>query len=335
MATTRLAVTGATGMVGMHVTRRAVEAGYQVRALVRYGENATSLQGQDVELVHWDLLEPESFSSAIAGQHIIVHTAAMVGDWGPYSAYRAVNVDALEQLLRAVRREGTLRRWIQLSSLGVYPARDHFGTDESMPPNLHGFDSYTRTKAEADLLLDQFARQHQFPIVKLRPGFMYGEGDRTVLPRLVDLLRTGRMMMLGNGEKLLDNTYVGNLADAVMLAIETPGINGQTFNIRDERLVTRTEYVQTVAEYLGLPFPHRAPLWLAKAAVGPIKAGARLLHMKHAPILTHARLKFMALNLDFSITKAKRQLGYAPTVDFQEGIRIALDWLIHQEKAAM
>jgi nucleoside-diphosphate-sugar epimerase len=214
-----------------------------------------------------------------------------------------------------------------MSSLGVYPARHHNGTDETTPPNLNGFDGYTRTKAEADVLLDRYIQEHGLPVVKMRPGFMYGEGDRHVVVRLVEMLRAGRVRMIGDGKRLSDNTYVGSLADATMLAIERPGIDGHAFNIRDERLVDRNEFVGTVAEYLDLPFPRRVPLWVAKTAVGPIEGVARLVRMQSPPLLTHARMKFMTLNLDYSIDKAKRMLGYKPTVDFQDGIKIAMDWI--------
>ena len=306
-----------------------------MRALVRRGDDASELEQLGVEIVEWDLLDPGSFPAAIADQEVIVHTAALVGDWGPYSRYHEINVVGLDHLLQAVRREGKLRRWVQLSSLGVYPPQHHFGSDESVPPNVNGLDGYNRTKAEADILLDQSADRYNLPVVKLRPGFMYGIGDRTVLPRLVELLQKGHMWMIGDGEKLLDNTYVGSLVDAAMLAIETPGIDGQVYNIRDERLVTRNEYVAAVAEYLGVPFPRRLPLRLAKAAVGPIELAAKIMGRQQAPILTCARMKFMTLNLDYSIDKAKRELRYDPQVDFQEGIRIALDWLTGKQTAGL
>jgi nucleoside-diphosphate-sugar epimerase len=318
-------------MVGTHVARRAVDAGYQVRALVREGEYHGELTKLCVEIVAWDLLEPDSFPAAVADQEVIVHTAAHVGDWGPPEKYRDTNVHALDKLLKVVLREGKLRRWVQLSSLGVYPAQHHYGTDERTPPNLNGFDGYTRTKAEADLLLDRFIDEHDLPVVKLRPGFMYGEGDRHVVPRLVELLKSGRLLMVGDGKKLSDNTYVGSLADATMLAIEKPGIEGEAFNIRDQRLVDRNEFIGAVAEYLEVPFPRRVPLWAAKAAVGPVERVAKLMGRQSAPLVTHARMKFMTLNLDYSIEKAKRELGYRPTMDFQDGIKIALDWITGKE----
>jgi nucleoside-diphosphate-sugar epimerase len=123
---------------------------------------------------------------------------------------------------------------------------------------------------------------------------------------------------------LLNNTAVENLCDAILLAIEKPGIDGETFNIRDERLVTREEFVNTVADQLGEPRPRHLPEWLGRMFVGPIEGIARFRGRKTPPMLTRAQLKFMTLNLDYSIGKAKRILGYKPRVDFQEGIKEAL-----------
>ncbi|MEX0585019.1 MAG: NAD-dependent epimerase/dehydratase family protein, partial [Pirellulales bacterium] len=144
MTNDRLLVTGATGMVGSLVARRAVEAGYRVRALVRAKADRSLLKGLEIEYVEGDLSQPETFPAAVADVDVVVHTAAKVGDWGHADDYRAINVFALEQLLTAVEREGKLKRWVQISSLGVYPARDHFGSDETVSPNIEGLDGYTR-----------------------------------------------------------------------------------------------------------------------------------------------------------------------------------------------
>ena len=111
---------------------------------------------------------------------------------------------------------------------------------------------------------------------------------------------------------MINNTYVGNLGDAMMLAIEKPGIEGETFNIRDERLVTREEFVNTIADYLGKPHPRHVPEIIPRLLVGPIERIAKLRGRKDPPFLTRAQIKFMTLNLDYSIAKAKRVLGYAP-----------------------
>ena len=318
-------VTGATGMVGNLVARRAVEAGYQVRVLVRNREANLGLELPDVEKYEGDLAAPETLAGAFEGVEYVVHAAAHVGDWGPTEKYRAINVYSLEHMLTAARREGRLKRWVQISSLGVYPARHHHGTDETTPADLTGLDGYTRTKAEAEILLQEHTKRHGLPIVILRPGFIYGPGDRHLLPRIIEKIEAGKMKLIGDGQKLLNNTYVGNLVDAVMLALESDTAVGEIFNIRDERLVTREEFVGTIADYLHKPRPGHVPLPIARFATGIFEGIARLRRSPTAPLLTRARIKFLTLNLDFSIAKAKEKLGYRPTVDFQDGIKVALD----------
>ncbi len=326
MAVGTMLVTGATGMVGSFVARRAVAEGYRVRALVRAGSNREMLDGVDVEYYEGDLGDFDSFPGAVKDIDIVVHAGAHIGDWGPAEKYRAINVVGLEHLLTAVEKEGRLKRWIHVSSLGVYPARHHYGTDETVPPDLTGLDGYTKTKAEAEVVLQRHIDEYDLPAVIVRPGFIYGPGERYVIPRLLKRFESGIVKFIGDGQKVLNNVHVGNLVDAIFLAIDNDQALGETFNIRDERLVTREEYLMTVAEYLGKPRPGRVPLWLARLACPFIEGWAKLRGATESPLLTGATIKFMAINLDYSIDKAKRVLGYQPKVDFKQGMIEALDW---------
>jgi nucleoside-diphosphate-sugar epimerase len=326
MAGTNVLITGATGLVGRHLARGAAEAGYEVQAMVRRGSDRSALDGIRLRLVEGDLAQPETLPAALAEADVVVHAAAHVGDWGPAERYRAINVVALEHMLHSAERHSRLRRWIQISSLGVYPARHHYGTDESTPSDPTGLDGYTRTKAEAEFVIHNHIRDYGLPAVILRPGFIYGAGDRHALPRIVEKIQSGSMKFLGRGDRVLNNTAVENLCDAILLAIEKPGIDGETFNIRDARLVTREEFVNTIADYLGKPHPRHLPEWVGRLLVGPIETVARLRGSEEPPLLTRAQMKFLTLNLDFSIAKAQRVLGYAPRVDFRDGIIAALDY---------
>jgi nucleoside-diphosphate-sugar epimerase len=293
--------------------------------MVRANSDRSVFQDLPINFVEADLDRPETLPAAIEQADIVVHAAAKVGDWGPAEEYRAINVVALEHMLRAAERAGRLQRWIQISSLGVYPPRHHYGTDETVQPELHGLDGYTQTKAEAEVLLKRHMREYGLPAVILRPGFIYGPGDRHAISRLVSRIEQGKMKFLGRGDRLLNNTSVENLCDAILLAIENPNAIGETFNIRDGRLVTREEFIGAIADYLGKPRPGRVPEAIGRTIVGPIEWIAKLRGRTTPPFLTRAQIKFMTLNLDFSIDKARRVLGYRPRVDFQEGIVEALD----------
>jgi nucleoside-diphosphate-sugar epimerase len=166
-----------------------------------------------------------------------------VGDWGPTGEYRRVNVEGTRTLLNAALQTGSLERWVQISSLGVYSGGDHYGTDETTAPNADGIDGYTLTKVESEKLVCDYVVQRQLPAVVLRPGFIYGPRDRTVMPRLMGKLRDRKFAYLGNHDKLMNNTFVGNLCEAVWLAIRNDNVVGEVFNIRDPRAVTKKEFI--------------------------------------------------------------------------------------------
>ena len=327
MSAPNLLITGATGLVGQNFAPRAVAAGYNVLAMVRRNSDRSALAGLPVRFVEGDLGDPETLPAAVAEADIVVHAAAHLGDWGPPEQYRAINVVALEHLLTAAGRTGRLRRWIQISSQGVYPVRHHYGTDESAGPDLTNLDGYTQTKAESEVVVQRHVSEYGVPAVLLRPGFIYGPGERHALTRVVEKIQSGKMKLIGRADRLLNNTAVQNLCDAILLAIETPDIEGEAFNIRDARLVTREEFVHTIADYLGKPYPRHISERLAKAIVRPIEAIARFRGRKTPPILTNGQIKFLTQNLDYSIAKARRVLGYRPQVDFQQGIVTTLDAL--------
>lgn len=322
-----LLITGATGLVGSHVAERARELGIPTRALVRESSDKQLLSQWDVDLVYGDLTDHESHARAAEGVTALVHCAAKVGDWGEIDDYRRVNVEGTESLLKAVESNGCLKRVVHISSLGVYPAVDHHGTDETTPISLSGIDGYTLTKAESEQLVKAHIEQNRLPATILRPGFIYGPRDRTVLPRIFERLRTGGFKFLGTGQTLLNNTYVGNLVDAVFLTLANDDVIGDVFNITDGALVTKRQFISTIASLAGYPVPEKhVPLGVARVLASAMETTWRLLGKDSAPLLNGARIKFLGLNLDFSIDKARKQLGYEPQVNFETGMQAAIGW---------
>lgn len=325
-------VTGATGLVGSHVVQEACKRGWKVRALVRSAAAAAELSGWGAELAIGDLNDAESLAKAVQGATIIVHCAAKVGDWGPTDSYRAINVRGTEELLDAAEATGMLRRFVHISSLGVYQARDHHGTDETEQPSTTGIDGYTLTKVEAERLVLDHVRDKKLPAVVLRPGFIYGPRDRSVLPRVLEKLKAKAFAFLGPPDKLMNNTYVVNLVQAVFLAIERDDVLGEVFNITDGRLVTKQEFIVTAAKLAEYPLPDKVvPLGIAKFLAKVLEFIWKLLGKQEAPLLSSARIKFLGLNLDYCIDKAKRQLGYQPAVDYQDAMKETIEWFRGQK----
>ena len=126
-------LTGGTGLVGSHVAEEAVARGWHVKALAREGADTRFLEKLGVELVRGDLADSAAMKSGVEGCDIVINCAAKVGDWGTLEEFRSLNVVALKKLLDAMVDAKT-KRFVHVSSLGVYEGRDHFGTDETTPP---------------------------------------------------------------------------------------------------------------------------------------------------------------------------------------------------------
>jgi nucleoside-diphosphate-sugar epimerase len=320
-------ITGATGFVGGHLAEAARARGLAVRTLARPGSDTALLDRIGAEVCRGDLGDAEAVRKAAAGVDLVFHCAAKVGDRGPVEEYRAVNVEALRTLLDAVRG-GPLRRFIHMSSLGVYEARHHHGTDESESLPEQHIDGYTQTKVESDRLALQYQREQGVPVVVLRPGFVYGPRDRTVMPELLKKLAAGKVHYLGGDQRLLNTIYVGNLVEAVFQAVEAPGAVGQVYNLTDGEAVTRQRFFEAVCGGLGLPTPHHR---LSRRLAGLVARilrwqGIRATRKGRTALLPPAQYKFMLLNLDFSIDKARRELGYRPRYTFDQGMTETIAW---------
>ena len=320
-------ITGAGGLVGSHLAQECSSRGYQVKALIRPGSDASFLENLGVEVVRGDLSDKSLPPEATQGVDLVFHCAAKVGDWGPIEEYRKVNVEGLRKLLNSLDPT-KLQRFVHFSSLGVYEARHHNQTDESTPPPELHMDGYTQTKVESEKLALQYHAEKKYPVVVLRPGFIYGPRDRTVLPRIMDRLKKKEVKYIGSKSSKMNNIFVENLVQAAFLAVENPKAVGEIFNLTDGTTVTKKEFITTIADGMGLPRPSifPVPLFLAKWIASSMEKSALKKGATSAPKVTRANIKFLGLNLDFSIEKAKKVLGYNPSFTFAQGMKKTLDW---------
>ena len=145
----QILVTGATGLVGSHVAEQARQRGIRVRALCRPGSDTSLLRDWGVEIVAGDLDDAASLQQACAGAKVIVHCAAKVGDWGPTDEYRQINVHGTRTLLDAALQFGSLKRWVQISSLGVYSGGDVYQYHE-VADGRNPFYYFFRAEGQSD-----------------------------------------------------------------------------------------------------------------------------------------------------------------------------------------
>lgn len=330
----RYLITGATGFVGGHIAEACVQRGYALSVIARPTSDTTLVQKLGATIHQGDLHDPQLVQHALRDVDMVVHCAGKIGSWGSLGDYRDVNVECLRVLLNACKGQA-LTRFVHISSLGVYAARHHYGTDETEPLPAHHQDSYSQSKVEAEKLVFRYYHEFGVPVVVLRPGFIYGPRDRAVLPDLIKNLSEGRVRYPGaRGQRALNTIFIRNLIDALFLAIESDEAVGQVYNLTDGEFVSKRRFIEAVADAMGLPRPTRMPpYWLAWIVMWCCERWARLRGAREAPLFNFTRWKFMALNLDFSIAKARRELGYHPRARFEDAMVETMAWYKNKPEA--
>ncbi|MDX1386560.1 MAG: NAD-dependent epimerase/dehydratase family protein [bacterium] len=322
----RVLVTGSTGFVGGQLIPKLLERGYWVRALARDPQRAKSLKKLDVEIHYGDVTKQASLHKALHGVEGVIHLASIVGEEGDLKEYYRVNVEGTKNLLHASKKLA-LKKWIFISSLSVVAGtKDHVNTKEDVPYIPLG-ESYTDTKIEAEKLVLEAYQKHGLPVVVLRPGFVFGPGDRSFLPEVIHNLQTNKVILIDKGKKQLYLTHVENLIQAILLSLEKSEAIGEVFNITDGEKITKKEFFNSVADLMGHPRPKKSvPYFLAKTFCKMLAQGQRVADQDNLPHLTQTRLRLAGQNQGFDISKAKNILGYLPAIPFNEGIKNAVAW---------
>lgn len=315
-------VTGVTGFVGRRLARALVARGYLVRGLTRRDTGLDNLVTDGIEVVRGDLADPAALERACDGQRLVFHAAGRVSDWGPRQGFVRVNVEGTAHLIAAC--VGTnVERLVHLSSLTVLGLpNDARSIDEATPyaTPLSG-DHYTATKIAGEQLVRAASAEGRLATTVVRPGAVWGLGDRLIVPRIVRLLRRGLMPVIGDGKNVLGLSHIDNLVEGIILAGRTPRAAGEVYHLTDGEEVTAAEALAQVAGAYGLPPPRtHVPYWAVYSLATALEAAARATGRTEAPAITRYGVRLVACDCRYDISKARGQLGYQPQVSFRAGV---------------
>ena len=311
----RALVTGATGGLGLALTAALIAEGYAVRATGRDEGAASRLRAMGAEVALADLADdPEAAGRLCRDIDVVFHAAALSSPWGELAAFERINVEATRTLLAAARRAGC-EGLVFVSSPSIYAElRDRIGLTEDDPPAARPLNAYARTKLAAERLV-LAANGPDFFTVAIRPRALVGPDDRVLLPRLLNIIRKGRMPLARGGRALVELTDTRDAARALLLADQRRGtIGGRAFNISGGRPTTVSALAFALAQALERPLtliPTPWPIMLAGAAL--LETLAALSPGRPEPLLTRYGVATLAFSQTFSLDGALRGLDYAPS----------------------
>jgi nucleoside-diphosphate-sugar epimerase len=326
-------VTGATGLLGSHIVEQLRRRDLPVRVLVRPSADRTWLETQGVEFAAGDITDPASLQQACAGVDAVFHSAAKVGDWGPWDEFQRVTIDGTRNVIAAATAAG-VRRLVHISSISVYGYyTDDATIDETWPTayGLYRWAYYSKSKVAAEELAWQAHRAGRVEVAIIRPAWIYGERDRTTIARLYRMLKAGQAKILGRGDNRLNVVYAGNVAEAALLAATAPAARGEAFNISNDGEIPQQAYFDLLARSCNAPPVKRhVPYRVAYNAGLLLECLGHLFRWQKPPFVTRYAVWLMGRRSFFATQKARQVLGWQPSVTYEEGVPRTVKWYEQQ-----
>lgn len=311
-------VTGGSGFIGKRLVRRLVDAGRPVRALARSDRSAAAVEDLGAEPVRGDLDDPDSMAAGAEGCELAFHLAAHLGQWGSREDFERGNVAGTRNAVEACRRAG-VRRFVHCSTEAVLLAGEPLvRVDETAPRRPDSKALYPATKAQAEEAA--VAANDGIETVVLRPRLVWGRGDTTLLPEIVDQVRAGRFAWIAGGRHMTSTTHVENVVEGLVLAAER-GRPGEIYFVTDGEPVVFREFISDLIRSQGVDPPTRSvPRPLAKALALASETAWRTLPLKGEPPLSRLAVWLAGQECTIDISKARRELGYEPVKPREEGL---------------
>jgi nucleoside-diphosphate-sugar epimerase len=312
-------VTGGSGFIGGALVRRLVGEGWTVRALSRSERSDATLRALGAQPVRGDLADAPAMAAGAAGCEVAFHAGAHVGDWGAWADFERDNVQGTEHALAACAQAG-VRRFVHVGTEAALLAGGPLiEADERTPLRFDSPAPYAATKARAEAAVIA-ANRPGFETVSIRPRFVWGRGDTTALPTLVEAVRSGRFAWIGGGRHRTSTTHVDNAVEGLVLGA-TRDVAGRAFFVTDGPPVVFRDFVSRLLATQGLVVSDRTvPLSVAKAAAAAGETAWRTLRLAGRPPLTRFSVWVAGLECTLDGSRARAELGYVPVRTIDEGM---------------
>jgi farnesol dehydrogenase len=325
----KVLVIGGTGFLGKRLIRKLVEKGYSVRLLHRKGSNIEGIP-KEIDFIVGDVTDKNSLKSAYKGMDYAFHSAAIVTQWAKDTTiFDRINVEGFINSMNAAKESGIKKIVYTSSFMALGPSADKPLTEKDFRERSTFNNDYERTKYLAELEAIKY-RKDGLPLVTVYPGVIYGPGDLTegnivvrnfLLPRAKGEFLG--LFLLGRGTGLWSYSYVDNVAEGHILALEK-GRNGEGYILGGENADHRKMF--SLAEKLGgIKYPPLKMPFFAAKMKGCLDVSIARLFGKQ-PEVTPGAVNVFTQNWAYDSSKAVKELGYKMT-SFEEGLKLTIGWL--------
>ncbi|MFA5935811.1 MAG: NAD-dependent epimerase/dehydratase family protein [Patescibacteria group bacterium] len=329
----RTLVTGAPGWLGTRLVEaltgkttdfaNATTIGARpVRVLVLPGFDASPTTALGAEAFEGDIRKPETLTKALEGVDTVFHLAGIIHPQKKIQEVFDINTEGTRNLLNAAIAAG-VQRFIFVSSnspAGCNKNRNVLLT-ESDPQNP--YKAYGRSKAMAEDLVNKANAEGKIKTTIIRPCWFYGPNQPARQSRFFRMIKSGKPIVFGDGKNLRSMSYVDNTVQGLLRAESSSNAIGQTYWIADARPYETNEIYQTVAELLGVKLTPRFIPGIASDICELVDDALQAVGMYSTDFHVAGE---MNKDIACSIEKARREIGYEPTIDLREGMRRSIEW---------
>jgi nucleoside-diphosphate-sugar epimerase len=310
-------VTGGSGFIGARLIERLKRDGWTVRALARSDAAAARVREAGAEPVRGDLGDTAALSGGARGADTVFHAAAKVEDWGEWDDFRRINVEGTRAVLAAARHGG-VRRFVHVGTeAALLHGQPLLHADERTPLAFDSPVAYSATKAAAEAAV---LAAGGLETIVVRPRFVWGPGDTTLVPAMAALVRKGRFRWAGGGRHLTSTVHLDNCVHALVLAADR-GAPGAAYFVTDGEPVEFRTFVTALLRSRGVTPPDGSvPGPVVRAVARAAEAAWRALPLRGAPPLTRFASWFASLECTLDDSRARAELGYTPVVTREAGL---------------
>lgn len=313
----KVTITGANGFIGFHLVKDQLAKGRKVRAVDIHLSSLESLaENPDLEIIQADIRDTEAMERAVENADLVFHIAgAHLSVTTTENDYWEINRDGTKALARLCHAKG-VKRFVHCSSVGVFGKIENPPANENTPCNPDI--TYEKSKLAGETAVMDYASETGFPVVTIRPVWVYGQG----CPRTEKLFRSllkGRFFYAGSGNTLRHCIHISNMIQGFNLCAEHPDAPGNIFIIGDREAVSIKTLISEMARACGVkpPWLH-IPIMVIKPLFWSI--GTLFKAVGKEPPVSSRSLKFFTNNTSFNIDKAVKTLGFKPEISLREGL---------------